>query len=361
MPIKEHPMQENPMPEKRMADICRSLIDHPSAWTSKALGGRHAVTRRLGAEELAAFDDLIDRTRELSPQMISRRDVDYPALAGLLKDLHREIMQGRGLVVVSGLDPSRYSAQDLERIFWGIGTHLGDAAIQSRDGDRLGRVERDDQDPVARGYRSAGELVMHTDSYEVVGLLCVRKAAQGGESAFVSSLAIHNVILQERPDLLPALYEGFHLAIPEARLGSKPVTDEKIPVFCLVDGRVSCMVAIGFMREAARQLGVPLPGMLSQALDFFAEVAQREDLALRFMLEPGEMALWHNFTNLHSRTRFEDDPQHKRLLLRLWLTIPDGRPIAPSFHARGQAYDRVYDELRQARQAATPSLHKGVH
>jgi hypothetical protein len=344
-----------------MTGICQTLIDHPAAWTSAMLRGPRAITRHLSAEELAGFDSLLAKTGHLPPQQVTRTDVSQPALVDLLGSLRSDIMDGRGLVLLKGLEPTCYSPEDMERIYWAIGTHLGIAAIQSREGDRLGRVEQDDQDPVARGYRSSGELVMHTDSYEVVGLLCVRKAARGGESALVSSLAIHNALLQERPDLLPALYEGFHLAIPEARLGSKPVTDEKIPVFCQVGGKVSCMVATSFMREAARQLGVPLPGRLAEALDCFSAIAARDELALRFMLEPGEMVLWHNFTNLHSRTGFENDAEHKRLLLRLWLTVPGGRPFVPAFRVRGRAYDRVFEELRQAQQNPSESSSNGVN
>jgi len=117
-------------------------------------------------------------------------------------------------------------------------------------------------------------------------------------------------------------------------------------VFCDVGGVVSCIYAASFMRNAAERMGVPLPGRLAEALAFFSEQAERDDLALRFMLEPGEMILWHNFTNLHSRTEFENDAQHKRLLLRLWLKVPNGRPFAAEFNARGAAYDRVYEQYR---------------
>ncbi|MDX3905926.1 MAG: TauD/TfdA family dioxygenase [Pigmentiphaga sp.] len=327
-----------------MTSICRTPIDHPSAWTSRDLGGRGAITRPLRQNELDDIDRLLEQTAHLAPQAVTRGDVRQPALVGLLDELRADIMHGRGVVLVTGLDPSRYDPEQLERIYWAVGTHLGEAAVQSHAGDRLGRVEQDDKDPVARGYRSSGELVMHTDSYEVVGLQCIRQAARGGQSALVSSLAIHNALLRERPDLLEPLYEGYYLAIPEARLSSKPVTDEKIPVFCHVDGQVSCMYAASFMREAARRNNTALPDKLSEALEAFSAIAQRDELALRFMLAPGEILLWHNFTNLHSRTEFENDDQHRRLLLRLWLTVPDGRPVVPEFYARGQAYARVYRE-----------------
>ena len=67
-------------------------------------------------------------------------------------------------------------------------------------------------------------------------------------------------------------------------------------------------------------------------------------MALRFLLEPGDMMLWHNYTNLHSRTSFEDDPASPRLLLRLWLSVPNGRPADPEFRMRAETYERIYRE-----------------
>ncbi|NML43581.1 TauD/TfdA family dioxygenase [Ramlibacter sp. G-1-2-2] len=330
-----------------MQAIRTEAIRHPAAWTAATLGGKAAITRHLTAEELAGFDEVLARTAQLAPQAVTRADFQQPALGRLIDDVRREITQGRGVLLLAGLDPKRYSPEALERIYWGMGTHLGTSAVQSRTGDRLGRVEQDDQDPVQRGYRSSGELRMHTDSYELIGLLCIRKAASGGQSALVSSLAIHNEIARQRPDLLPALYQGFPMAIPEARTSSRPITDTPIPVFSYVDGQVSCMFAGSFMRAAAEQLGTPLPPQLEEGIRLFQQTAEREDLALRFMLEPGEMLLWHNFTNLHSRTEFENgsDAEHKRLLLRLWLTAADPRPTVPQFHERAKVYDRVYQEF----------------
>jgi hypothetical protein len=327
-------------------EICRTVIDHPSAWTSAALGGKPAITRKLTADEIRGFDELLNRTRGFAPHAVTRSDFDHPAITALAKSVKHEIMEGRGVVLLSGLDPQRYSAEELERVYWGIGRHFGEPAVQSRNGDRLGRVEDDDTDPVARGYRSASELHMHTDPFEIVGLMCVRQAASGGQSALVSSLAMHNEIVRNHPEFLESLYEGFHMAPAEAQLSGKQVTDERIPVYCCVDGKVSCLYTGRFMHAAAEKLGVPLPGKLEEALAYMAKLAERDDLALRFMLEPGEFMLWHNFLNLHSRTSFENDATHKRLLLRLWLNVPDGRPVVPEIYARGRVYERVYEEHR---------------
>lgn len=332
-----------------MTPLHTQRVDHPAAWTRTTVPGKETLELQLAPSELDAVDELLERTRHLPPQGVTREQFGHSRIDPLLARVRHVVMRGRGVVIIKGVTPGRYSEEEFHRIYWGFGTHLGVAAVQSAFGDRLGYVQNDPNDRVKRGYRSLQELHMHTDSYEVVGLMSVRKARSGGESGLVSSLAVHNAILAERPELLPPLYRGYRYASDEARFSSKAITDEPVPVFGSVGGLLSCCYEPSHMRNAAAALGAALPGDLAEALGYFDRVAEREDLALRFMLEPGEMMLWHNWTNLHSRTSFEDDPQHPRLLLRLWLTIPDGRPVDPGFLIRARTYERIHREAQEKR------------
>ena len=192
--------------------VFRDTIDHPSAWTNASLGGKEGITYRLTEQQLVAFEEVIDRTRHLHPQEVSRRDFDHPVVNGLLEELRDEIMNGRGTVLISGITRDRFSEDEFERIYFGAGTHWGIAAIQSLAGDRLGHVRNEKDNPKNRAYLSARELKMHSDAYEVIGLMCVEKAETGGYSRLASALAIHNEILRNRPDLLEPLYRGFPYA-----------------------------------------------------------------------------------------------------------------------------------------------------
>jgi hypothetical protein len=332
-----------------MTPICNHIVDHPSAWTPATIGDKNGLKLALSEEQLAAIETLLARTARKRPQEVTRADFDHPAINRLLDRVRDELMSGRGILIVTGVTPARFTPDQFERIYWGFGTHLGIGAVQSGNGDRLGYVQNNPNDEVKRGYRSLRELHMHTDSYEIVGLMCVRKAKSGGMSGLAPSLSIHNEILRTRPDLLPPLYKGFRIASEEARFSSKAITDDEMPVFSYVDGKLSCMYEPSHMKNAAQMLG-GMPDDLAEALAYFDEIANREDMALRFLLEPGDMMLWHNYTNLHSRTSFDDDPSSPRLLLRLWLSVPNGRPADPKFKMRAETYERIYRE-RQARVA----------
>ncbi|MGE4047789.1 MAG: TauD/TfdA family dioxygenase [Acetobacteraceae bacterium] len=322
----------------------RSEITTPNAWTNRSIGGKDGLTHRLTPAQLAGFDALLARTRHLKPQEVTRTDFDHPEINALTAWLDQTIRHGRGAVLLFGLSRDTCSDEDLERIYWGIGTHLGQAVTQSMLGDRLGHVRHVKDDPVARGYRSNEELTPHTDSYRIVGLMCVQRAETGGYSRIVSILALHNAILRTRPDLLEPLYEGYYYAVAEARFSSQPVTDFRIPVFGCVDGVVSCCYSRSFIERAAELRGEPIPPRLLEALNYLDALAESDELRIRFPLEPGEMLLWHNFQMLHARDAYQDSPEHTRHLLRLWLNVDNDRPLPDEMLQRARIYERIYQE-----------------
>ncbi len=320
------------------------VITTPAAWTNRSIGGKAGLTQALTSAQLAAFDAVLARTRHKKPQEATRDEFDHPEISALADGLTEAIKHGSGAVLLTGLSRATHSEEDMERIYWGIGVSLGEPAVQSMLGDRLGHVRHVKDDPVARGYRSNEELRPHTDSHRIVGLMCLQQAEYGGFSRIVSSLAIHNEMLATRPDLLEPLYEGYYYAVGEAQFSSKPVTDFKIPVFCCVDGKVSCNYVRDFIERAARLRGEELPAKFVEAIDCFDRIAERDDMRIRFMLQPGEMLLWHNFQMLHARDAYQDSPEHTRHLLRLWLRVENDRPIVDAILQRAAIYERVYRE-----------------
>jgi hypothetical protein len=325
-------------------EVYRKSINHPAAWTSTSLGGKQGLIYPLSDRQLDALDELLARLNHLQPQQVTRQDFDHPVINALLTELRELIMNGRGAVIISGVTPERYDDEAFERIYWGFGTHWGDAAVQSSKGDRLGHVREVKDNPHRRGYQTSAELLYHTDAYEIVGLMCVQKADTGGESHLVSVLAMHNEILRNRPELLDPLYVGFPTAVVEARGTPYAVTDYNVPVFSCINDNVSCLYSRTFMRTAAEELKTRIPTELDDACDYLDQLSNRPDLRLEFILEPGEMMIWNNFTTLHARKAFEDSAARTRHLLRLWLNVPNGRSVIPEILTWGRIYDTLMKE-----------------
>jgi hypothetical protein len=70
-----------------------------------------------------------------------------------------------------------------------------------------------------------------------------------------------------------------------------------------------------------------------EALDVLEKTAERTDLRVTFRQDVGDMLFLNNFVTFHRRTEFvdHDDPEQKRHLLRVWLSMPNSRPLDPRF------------------------------
>ena len=325
-----------------MNPVHRSIIPPPYAWTGADLGGKARLSRPVSPAALAGFDALALRLSGRPLPSITRADFDHPEVNALMAVVREDVMDGRGVSIVSGLDPARYDPEDYRRLYWGMGTHLGRGVVQSFFGDHVARVERNPGLPV-RGTTTDMELRAHTDFHELMSLASISLPVSGGVSGFVSSLAVHNEILRARPELLAPLYEGWFNVSVRDRIPSP----HKTPIYCNVGGRVSCFYNRVFF-QGPEEDAPPMPAALIEAMALMDDIAARPDIRADFTLEPGESVFWHNFLVMHSRSAFVDSGDHRRLLLRLWLHAPDGRPMADEIRERARIIDRDYLEGQSA-------------
>jgi len=245
---------------------------------------------------------------------------------------------------LKGFPVARHSEDDLRRMYWGLATHLGTPVFQNRSGELM-RAIRDEGAHVGRTYGETkdqsggrflssyartltnGGLRFHTDRTDVVGLLCVRQARSGGVSTLASTPAIHNAILARRPDLLDELFGDYW----RSRFGEEGTTKETaypLPIFGLRDGKFTSHYSLTFIEAAQMAPGVPkLTAKQKEAIDKLMATAQ--ELCFEMTLEPGDLQLINSHVTYHGRTPFQDDAAtgHDRLLLRLWLSMPNNRPL----------------------------------
>ena len=242
-------------------------------------------------------------------------------------------------MLIKRLPVERWTRRKAALAFLIIGAHLGNLRMQNGEGHLLGHVRdlgRSSQDPNTRIYQTRERQTHHTDSCDVVGLLCLQTAKSGGLSSLVSSTTIFNEIRRRRPDLLDVLVEPIETdrrgEVPE---GSKPYFN--IPVFNYHDGLVSTIYQRQYIESARRFPGVaPLTPLQIEALDLFDELADDPKLNLVMELQRGDVQLVHNHTILHDRTAFDDypEPERKRHLLRLWLAPANARPLPDVYAER---------------------------
>jgi hypothetical protein len=323
-----------------MSTVTRRMpVRTRSAWKSADFATPDAFSFTLTAAHFAAFDAALAANRHAghSAEDVTVRDFALEPIAADVAAWRNEVLRGRGFIVLREFPRDRYTPDDLGRLFFGLGTHFGRAVSQSSMGDRLGHVvDVGGKDRRERAYRNSRELTLHTDRADVVGMLCIQKAAEGGLSGYASAHTIYNEILASRPELLEPLFAGFpYHRRGEESPGEPAITPYRVPVLSEIEGALSVVWLRAYIEMAAKELGTPLTDEELAALDYFEEVGRRDDVQLNFMLEPGHAIFFNNCTMLHNRTSFEDapDPAPKRHLLRLWLMLDGGRPLTPEIHA----------------------------
>lgn len=318
--------------------IHTSRVNHPSAWYGKDLRGDTSWLVQLSADDRAEIAAAVKgvQAHGLTLAQVGRSTFSLPSLSEKLARHLKEIRTGRGFVVLRGLNAADYTDDEVGLIFWGIGAYLGSPVTQNPRGDLLGHVYdhgRRYGDIDVRGYETNAHLPFHSDGCDLVGLLCLRRAKSGGLSSIVSSITLHNEILQQHPEYLEPLYYGFHYIRREAALTDAPMTPHRVPVFGAKDGFISTRLIRNQINAACEKTGKPLAPLEREALDFLDSLAYDKDIHLDMDLQVGDMQLCNNYTILHSRTGFEDhpEPERRRHMIRLWLTFRERRALADAF------------------------------
>lgn len=306
------------------------MAAHPGRWLVTLLPEDIADLERAAQAFLASGADL---------GQITAADFPLERFRDHVAALPEKMRSGCGIEVIRGLPIDRYDQRMAATIFCGIGAHIGSARSQNAAGHVLGHVRNvgaDPSDPNTRIYQTAARQTFHTDSADVVGLLCLRNAKEGGDSLLVSAETIYNRMRAERPDLLVLLFDPIATdrrgEVPE---GMKPWME--IPPLSWHEGKLAVFYQRQYIDSAQRFDGaMRLTAAHVEALDLFDTLANDPALHFRMRLEPGDMQFVYNHAQLHDRTGFTDwpEPGRRRHLLRLWLSLPGDRALPPCFAER---------------------------
>ncbi|KAK3717954.1 hypothetical protein LTR37_005380 [Vermiconidia calcicola] len=311
--------------------------NNPERWT-------HVFSDEEIAELSKASDDFIASDTPLTA--MAKHLFPLPTLASFFGTVRKEVINGKGFILFKGIPVREWGLHKSAVAYMGLGTYFGYFVSQNRHGHVLGHVKDLGEDASkpdkVRIYRTNAKQYFHTDGTDLVGLLCMAKALEGGESDIVSSQQVFNTLQRENPDVAETMCtpDWFFDRKGEVSRGQ----DEwyKSSIFFMEhdpDGipRVWSkfdpmnVVSLGRFQEGPNARIPPLTEKQRHAIKVFDETCQK--LALHMILDPGDIQLLSNMQVYHARTAYKDyppgsvdeqgRPRVRRHLMRLWLATPE--------------------------------------
>jgi hypothetical protein len=133
-------------------------------------------------------------------------------------------------------------------------------------------------------------------------------------------------MLRHRPELCAALYEP----VWRSRFGEEDATDDSsypLPVWSVRGAKFTSHYSRTFIEAAQRRPEVPrLSEAQAEAIELLHRLA--EELSFEMSFHPGDIQFVNNHVIYHARRGFEDDAADGgRLLLRLWMAVPNSRAL----------------------------------
>jgi len=327
-----------------------NALQDACVWSGTEMRQSRRWVKEIPAAMLRQIDAAVAKTGDLPWRRIDRGNFPLPDAAAFFDEIREELENGCGMVKIQGLDVTRFSEEELRRIWYALGSHLGTPMYQNHRGEAMRDIRDEGMGVGAKLYGatvdasgntflssgartlSSGQLRFHTDRCDVVGLLCVRQASEGGVSKLASSPRVYNEIQKRRPDLHALLCKP----IPRSRFGEEAGGEHvvyDVPVFGVKDGKLTSHFSLTYIENAqmmpqARRL----TAAEHEAIQMLMDVAEEECFEMRFA--PGDIQLLNNHVIYHGRTAFKDDESkgQDRMLMRLWLSMPNSRAL-PDDHA----------------------------
>lgn len=271
-------------------------------------------------------------------------------MSALLNTLKNELLDGKGFILFKGFPVEKWGNEKSAIAYMGLGTYLGYFVSQNGLGHVLGHVKDTGADPTqidkVRIYRTTARQFFHADDCDIVGLLCISRALEGGESDITSTHNVWNSLQRNHPDVAELLTEPIWYFDRKGEIshGQEPYTRQ--PIFYIEpegQHRVYCKFDPYYVRSLKRfsDRGV-IPALSPEqerAIQLLEDTCM--SLALHMILEVGDIQFLSNAHVLHARTAYKDypAPAPRRHLMRLWLATPPNEggwhlPFADSSHKK---------------------------
>jgi hypothetical protein len=312
-----------------------TVLDQP-------ITGRHAWTRadvRDSDYRVVLSDEarreLLDAAatlrRQPVPLLALRADgLDMPACRAAVEEARTMLSDGLRFALLDRLPVEQLTLDEAKALYWILSSMLARPVAQKLDGTMVYDVHDTGRQALpgsgVRPDKTSIELHFHNDnSYnfmmpEIVGLLCVRPARDGGMSRVMSFATVYNVLRERHREVLPRLYEPFWFDRQREFHPGEPETFSA-PLFIRDGERLKARMSLHQIRGGYALQGRGMDNETTAAVEAIREVFADESLQYQFRLEAGQIQYVANREIGHSRTEFHDfqDVERRRLLIRLWL------------------------------------------
>ena len=303
------------------------VLETACEWAAADVADPETWTEHLSKAEVEELEAAVAHAFSVSDDFlaIGKAEFPLPTLSARLKAIETTLMEGRGFVRLRGLPRDRWSNDEMSMAYWGIGAHLGRPWPQNAKGHVLGDVTdhgKAANDPTSRGNEiGLVGLDFHCDGSDLVGLMCLQTGISGGLSAVCNSVALHNRLVRERPDLAAELYkpQPFDYRGEQAPGGKGWYL---MPVFTEHAGRLFVRLIRPYILASQRHADAPrLTPLAIEALSWMQDQAEGGAYSVIMDFQPGDMQFINNYHVLHGRTSYEDDRASGKVrhLKRLWL------------------------------------------
>ena len=267
------------------------------------------------------------RREPLPALLLSPTQFDLARCRDVMAAVGRLLRGGIGLAVLDRVPVERFSVDENRAVAWLLGSLLGRLVAQKWDGTMVYDV-RDTGQALSYGVRRSVtnlDLQFHTDAPwlaeppELVGLLCLHPALEGGVSRFVSLVTAHEELERRQPALLRRLYQP----LPWDRQAEHAPDDPTVarqPVFETTAAGLRGRYNHSLVENAEGLAGPRLDDDGRLALAAMSDILNSPARWVEFSIEQGQLQYLNNRLFAHSRTTFRDagEPERKRHLIRLW-------------------------------------------
>lgn len=330
--------QHNPAPERiRPYSEFPKEISGPTLWRREDYENQpDRWVHRFTEEQIKELSDTADAFIASGTPLtgIAKSNFPLPILSKALFDVREDLINGKGFVLFKGFPADVWGNHKNAVAYMGLGTYLGYFVSQNGRGHVLGHVKDVGDDPTqihrVRIYRTTARQFFHADNGDLVGLLCVHRALEGGESDIVSIHNVWNTLQKENPDVAELLTQPIWYFDRKGEVSEGEEPYIKQAVFYLEPegkGRVYIKWDPYYVRSLTRFSDAGIIPALSEAQKHAMQVLEDtcQRLALHMVLEVGDIQIVSNTHLLHARTAYKDypAPAPRRHLLRLWLSTPE--------------------------------------